>query len=366
MPEYLGRAVYLTDFKEQKSPLAAVSAASGAPVFISLHISEEFSDDYCDRAVNACNWLNERGFRILADVSEKTTKQFGQNDLVTLARKLHLWALRIDYGFRTEEICSLAAKIPVAVNASTITRADAEKIAASGPVVMAMHNFYPRPETGLDEDFLLERTRMLQNAGLKVLAFIPGDENLRGPVFFGLPTLEAHRCAAPSAAFVDLATRFGMDDIFIGDSGLTSYEEKIIAAFCGEKVIHLPVHLREPYAALYGRMFTCRPDSPKGLVRFQESREYSCFGCKVEPDCCTARDRGVITMDNALYGRYSGEIQLVRSDLPADERVNAIGTVSAKHLLLADCIARGGRFCMIPCCGETRVSESESAAFCGL
>ena len=41
MPDFLGRSVYLTEFEKQNAPLAACPAG-GAPVFISLHIGEEF------------------------------------------------------------------------------------------------------------------------------------------------------------------------------------------------------------------------------------------------------------------------------------------------------------------------------------
>lgn len=51
-------------------------------------------------------------------------------------------------------------------------------------------------------------------------------------------------------------------------------------------------------------------------------------------------------MDNEGYGRYSGEVQLVREDLPADSRVNVVGQVWDSHLLLADCVANGGRFAL--------------------
>ena len=52
----------------------------------------------------------------------------------------------------------------------------------------------------------------------------------------------------------------------------------------------------------------------------------------------------VKTMDNDGYGRYSGEVQLVRSDLPADSRVNVVGQVETPWLLLADCVRRGEQF----------------------
>ncbi|MFR0733383.1 MAG: MupG family TIM beta-alpha barrel fold protein [Oscillospiraceae bacterium] len=60
-----------------------------------------------------CQWLFEAGFSILADVSVKTRQQFGEPDLIRLAKRLHIWALRIDYGLSQEEILSLAGKCPL-------------------------------------------------------------------------------------------------------------------------------------------------------------------------------------------------------------------------------------------------------------
>lgn len=343
MPDQLGFSVYLTSFEQQREELVA-NAGSGAPVFLSLHISEEFSEDYCRRAEEICRWLSGQGYRIIADVSVKTVAQFGEPDLIRLAERMGIWALRVDYGFSVEEIAALAARIPVVLNASTTSPEDAARIAAAGPLVMAMHNFYPRPETGLDDEFFLESTRALQAAGLKVLAFIPGDETLRGPIHEGLPTLERHRGLPPSACFADLAVRFGVDGIFVGDPGISRRERGRIARYCREGVLEIPAELESGADGIYDRIFTCRPDSPAWIIRFAESREYSCFGKQVEPMNCLPRTRGSITVDNDGYGRYSGEVQLVRSDLPADSRVNVIGRLAEPWLLLADCVRRGEKF----------------------
>lgn len=346
MPNRLGFSLYLSTFAAQWSTLRGW-VGSGAPVFLSLHISEEFDESYCQRAVSVCHTLAENGFRVIADVSVKTLRQFQCQDLTELAQKLRLWALRIDYGFSPEEISQMAKKMPIVLNASTTSPADARKILAQGGEVFAMHNFYPRPETGLDEDLLLSTTAALQEAGLKVLAFIPGDLQLRGPVFEGLPTLEAHRKSLPSAAFVDLATRFGIHDIFVGDPGLSEKEQQHIARFCQSGVISIPAQLSPGYDHLYGQVFTCRIDSPKWLIRFQESRTYSCKGTVTQPENCIPRNRGCITIDNENYGRYTGEIQLIRSNLPADPRVNVIGTVPEEAFLLMDCVRGGSQFMLV-------------------
>ena len=342
----LGYSLYLSTFAAQCSALRG-QADIGAPVFLSLHMGEEFDDTFCLRAREACHTLAEMGYRIIADVSTKTAEQFRCADLTELADRLRLWALRIDYGFTREEMEAMAEKMPILLNASTISPADARAIAAKGSCVMAMHNFYPRPETGLDEEYLRETTRQLQEAGLKVLAFIPGDLCKRGPVFEGLPTLEAHRRVLPSAAFVDLVKTYGIDEVFLGDPGLSQQERQRIEQFCREGILPIPCRIQENWHHLYDRVFTCRMDSPKGLVRFRESRVYSCQGQETELFHCVRRKAGALTMDNIRYGRYSGELMLVRSDLQADDRVNVIGYVPENALLLLNHIDRGSKFTLV-------------------
>ena len=342
----LGYSLYLSTFAAQCLALRG-QAGTGAPVFLSLHISEEFDDSFCRRAEEACHALADMGFRIIADVSVKTVAQFGCTDLTELAEKLRIWALRIDYGFSREEIEAMAEKMPIVLNASTTTAEDAAVIAEHGKPVMAMHNFYPRPETGLDEDYLRETTKLLQRAGLKVLAFIPGDTQKRGPVFEGLPTLEDHRNVLPSAAFADLVLNYGIDEIFVGDPGISQKEIDRITRFCEEGILSIPCEIQENWHHLYDRVFTCRMDSPKKLIRFQESRIYSCQGQTVEAENCAERTVGALTVDNLRYGRYSGEIMLIRSDLPADHRVNVIGRVPENALLLLGLIGRGRKFTLV-------------------
>ena len=103
----LGYSLYLSTFAAQ-CPALRGQAGTGAPVFLSLHISEEFDDTFCARAEKTCHSLADMGFRIIADVSVKTVSQFGCADLTELAEKLRLWALRIDYGFSLSEIEAMA------------------------------------------------------------------------------------------------------------------------------------------------------------------------------------------------------------------------------------------------------------------
>lgn len=338
-----GLSIYLSSFDGQKEMLERW-AGSGASVFLSLHISEEFGPDYCTKAHEVCRYLAQRGYRVIADVSRRTMEIFNETDLATLAARLGIWALRVDYGLSEDEICALAQQLPIVLNASTTSPESAARIAAAGSLVMAMHNFYPRPETGLDDAFFRASTRALRAAGLKVLTFIPGDAVLRGPLKLGLPTLERHRGLPPSVCLADFSSNFEVDGVFVGDIGVSAREQERMGFFSQEGIIQLPTALYGPYQRLYDQVFTCRADSPRWLVRFAESREYATMGPPVPPANCVERERGSVTLDNVDYGRYSGEIQLTRQDFPTDPRVNVIGRVHQEYLLLADCIGNGSKF----------------------
>ncbi len=152
----------------------------------------------------------------------------------------------------------------------------------------------------------MESTRALQAAGLRVLAFLPGDGEKRGPIGQGLPTLERHRDQLPSACFADLALRFHMDGIFLGDPGISQVEQERIRRFCDTGALSIPAILEPEYQNLYGRTFTSRPDSPppwSALPNPEPTPAPAAGGAGP----VSARDRGVITMDNREYGRYSGK-----------------------------------------------------------
>lgn len=342
----LGHSVYLSSFEIIK-PMLKSAGTTGTLVFTSLHISEEFSEHYCEDVKAMCRWLTAAGYRIIADISPQTAKQFRCVNITQLAHELRLHALRIDYGFTESEITEIAKKIPVVLNASTADPAAAQAILQAGGQVAAMHNYYPRPETGLDDTFLLKTTNSFHVCGIPVLGFIAGDGRRRGPLNEGLPVLERHRNIPPLVAYADLVQNFRLDAVFLGDITISDKQRKWINEYALTDILPVPAVLAHSGKNLYEQVFTCRPDSPAGLVRFQESREYSCFGEYIEPENCEERPTGTITVDNIRYKRYSGEVQLTRQPYPADTRVNVIGNIETAYLPIIDCIPRGGKFRLV-------------------
>ena len=253
---------------------------------------------------------------------------------------LDVYALRLDYGFNHAEMLALAKEMPIVLNASTIRVEEVEDLVREGKEILAMHNYYPRSETGLDEEYFLRITKSLQDAGIHVIAFIPGDVLKRGPIFEGLPTLEHHRHISPFAAFMELTLKYHVDQVFVGDPGISTYEIQRIQSYCDTGVIDIPATLKHA-EHFYDKEVTCRIDSPSWIIRVEESRLLKKVDEHIVPNNTVTREVGAITMDNDAYLRYAGEVQIVRSPLPADNRVTIIGHVSPKDLSILK-LVKGG------------------------
>ncbi|MGL4798462.1 MAG: MupG family TIM beta-alpha barrel fold protein [Cellulosilyticaceae bacterium] len=342
----LGFSAYLSHFEEQK-PFLMQFAHEGRLVFISLHIPEEIGETFAAKAQEMIGWLKTYGFKIVGDISKRTLTQFGCHSIVELAEKLELSMLRIDYGFEVDEIIEAGKKYPLAFNASTVAGEDAEKIKVQAKQIVAIHNFYPREYTGLSERQFGVMNQELRAKGVGVMAFIPCMEKSRGPVYAGLPTLEHQRMKNAYVNFMELIQRDDLDGVILGDLGVRQEDADLIRKYEKEKVISIPVCFEPPYEYLYNQTYTIRVDSPDRLLRLQESREFATPGEKIIPYQCKERKRGVITCDNERYGRYSGEIQLLKEALPMDSRVNVIGTIGEAYMELVDFVPNGYKICFV-------------------
>ncbi|MBL1703925.1 DUF871 family protein, partial [Klebsiella pneumoniae] len=98
---------------------------------------------------------------------------------------------------------------------------------------------------------------------------------------------------------------------------------------------------------LVEQVHTNRLDPARDVIRSVESRE----GNKVvlQPMHAIARKKGSITIDNELYGRYAGEMQIVVHDLAVDEKVNVVGMVIEEDVSLLPYVSSGKMFQLFLC-----------------
>ena len=207
----------------------------------------------------------------------------------------------------------------------------------------ACHNFYPKPYTGLSLEDVARTNLRLAALGFEIMAFVPGDANVRGPVFEGLPTVEAQRGRASKVALnmLELAHGADCDIVLVGDPDLS---DAGWAQFAQVSAGYVDVHceLEPGYSYLRGQIHHDRPDSSVHIFRSQESRT------TLKPDVVLSdagaglpRKAGSIAVSNSGYGRYEGELEIARVDLPGDERMNVAGRITPETRELLPFIKRG-------------------------
>lgn len=205
----------------EKTGLIEEAAALGIHrLFTSFHIPETDVAAFHRELEAVLASARENSMDVVADISPASAALLGMDRVepVKLA-KLGITTVRFDDGFDAEKIALYSQVIQVQLNASTLTEDSLKELQKKGArleAVDGLHNFYPRPHTGLDRDYFIAQTNLLQSYGLSVGAFIASSEGRRAPLSEGLPTLEEHRRQPVSLAARHLAA-LGLQSVFIGD-----------------------------------------------------------------------------------------------------------------------------------------------------
>lgn len=334
---YLNRDLTADDYNY----ILAMRNAGLTTIFTSLHIPEDDPKVILNRLAELTKWCKNLETSVIADVSESGMARLGlalENE--EQIDSLGLTGLRIDDGVSPATIAKLSQKMPIALNASTINEDDVTALREHGANfenLQAWHNFYPRPETGLDSNWLKAKNDWLHHMNLETMAFVAGDAVLRGPIHAGLPTLEKQRGENPLAAMLELK-RLACDHVFIGDASLSVQMIDSFKNYIKQQIITLRIDKNLP--ELFNSEWHNRPDVARDVVRLTEGRSRQLFNVAPQENP-EARSRGTITCDNTKYLRYQGELQITKRDLPADEKINVLGHVVADDLPLLNQIGAG-------------------------
>ncbi len=326
-------------------------------VFTSFHIPETDTEAFRQDIGNIMGCARELGLEMISDISPATCELLGigQEDLEAYA-KLGIHTLRLDYGYGAETIARLsrnAYDIKIQLNASTITEEFIQELhqaEADFGQIDALHNFYPREGTGLSEEFFCKKNSLLHRAGIKIGAFVPSSQGRRrSPLQAGLPTLEEHRQYTTDLASRHLAA-LEVDFIIISDSLPTNEELQQLAMLGKDKepIVHIKarLHSKNPeIARLLSQPLTARLDEARDAIRAQEGRPLvKKMELSISPENTIERKSGDITLDNEGYGRYMGELQILKNPLPPDPRTNIVATVLPEEIFLLKYIPPGRRF----------------------
>ncbi|MFJ7307866.1 MupG family TIM beta-alpha barrel fold protein [Peribacillus frigoritolerans] len=327
----IGISFYLQDAHAETQIIHAANLGVKR-AFTSLHIPEE-KGDLMKRMIRLLKLAEDYGMEIHVDVSLNTLDHLGINKFTDLW-PLGIKGIRLDDGFDKEMVISLSKVFSLSLNASTLNEDELLAVLGGGvepESLIAWHNFYPRPETGLEEVFFHEQNRMFKKYGIPIFAFIPGAGSKRGPLHEGLPTLEKHRLMNPYAAGIELIQH--VEGVYVGDQGTEDNLLENLTAYKNLNILTIRVESR----LLQSGQYKLRPDVSQDVFRLQNTR----VTANVEPSNTAARSLGSITMDNDAYGRYRGEVQICKRDLGANHRVNVIGRVIEEDIPLLSLLKPG-------------------------
>lgn len=348
-----GISIYpgLDNLLEENLKLIELASTCGIKrIFTSFNIPETNKENFKRELDIILNIAQNNDMEIITDVSPKTREllNIDINDLKSV-RNLGVSTIRLDDGYSAEEIAALshnAENIGLQVNASAITcdfLRKLEKFKANFDAIEALHNFYPRKNTGLSEEFFLYKNNLLKSYNIKVGAFVSSEGKKRGPIFEGLPTLEVHRDMNTSLAMRHLVA-LGIDFVFISESMPFKDEIEELAKIKRIEVI-LKINLlteNDNIKKLLSNKFIVREDDARDVIRIKNSRLLS--KANIEPENTVERHLGSITLDNRLYKRYMGELQIIKRDLPMDERVNVVAEIAKNEIFMLKYIMPGTNF----------------------
>lgn len=286
-----------------------------------------------------CKRAKELKIKICLDVAKPIMSKIGCPDV---------YALRLDYGFKLDEIVKYykEKKYVVELNASTISFDDLLYLKNKGVSlsdIRISHNFFPKKGTGLGYETVIEKNKKYHELGLNVGIYIPCHNQKRPPMYEGLPTCEDHRNMS-LYGILSTIRYLDCDEVFFGDAYASKDELELMKKFDYETAV-LPMLVNSNISVyekeLLKRNHHYRPDAPTAFVR-------SSCRCKEDilPHNTIERNVFDVTIDNAKFGRYQGEVCIMKEYMDADERVNVVGKVLVSKEMLKS-IWPGRRFRLV-------------------
>lgn len=299
-------------------------------IFSSLHIPEE-DVDYAYAVKSFMFNCIKNKLKPIIDISPIVIKKLNLKTIYDL-KNFGVECIRLDFGYDYDQIIEMSKEFRIVFNASTFDDTqyfELKKRNANFSNMYACHNYYPKVLTGLSKNYVKETNMRIHSYGMKTIGFIMGDDDLRGPLHEGLPTVEDMRNKDILYNTLIMYNDLKCDVVIIGDFGLSD-ESLIKLNELKNGYISIPCELADDYAYLCDCIHHNRKDYSEYSIRSVESRANS--KCNNPPYNCVDRNIGDLCLSNDLFLRYSGELEIMKKNISKDERVNVIGHVDKEHI----------------------------------
>lgn len=289
------------------------------------------------------------GFEIIVDISPAEFKALGitTNDL-SFFKEISADGVRLDTGFggKTEaDMTYNPEDLLIEVNMSMDTHA-IDNIIDFYPLkgnLIACHNFYPHPFTGLSDEYFFKTTENFTKYGLRTAAFV-GSQAKKSfgpwPVSDGIVTLEKHRELPIDVQIKDFVAMGLIDDIIIANCYPTEQELKAISKV-DLKIINFKINLNDNISSTMEKIVLqeshfYRGDSSEYLIRSYESRIK--YKNKDFPQIHTPKNikKGDVLICSDTSGHYAGELQIALKNMTNTMEANVVGHIREKEIFILD------------------------------
>lgn len=328
-------SIYPSDSDEVLEEIAAQAQQFHVShYFISLHIPEASSlNQFLDKLKD----FHERyNFTYTADISPNMFDMLNiPSDDLRVLKTYGITGLRLDFGFETEVVASFQKQgFEISMNASTITDMILKDL--NGTEIIGWHNFYPRPYTGISEEFLEKQNELVRGYHYPLKAFVPGDKHRRIPLHLGLPTLETHRDQNAYVSYIELRKKHGIEDVGVAEGVLDTENISKIMKYEDSGVITLPIEcMQEVSKMLTEREFKVRIEESDISWRLEDTRAFGKedFSFYSEKPAETL-EYGGIYFDSSEFGRYKGEVHICLTKEKVPMGMHKVGTIKEEYLSL--------------------------------
>lgn len=337
--------------KENQAYMELLKAYGARRLFMSLLQLEEAGAESLEHYRQLIAFASDLGIEVIADVSPSFIEANGwKGQLMERAADLGLAGIRLDEALPLEEMVTMTHNpfgIKVELNLSTDKNVLNQLLAEGANVetLIACHNFYPHAYTGLSQKHFLEMSAFFKEYGIRTAAFVSAQTATEGPwpLQEGLPTLEEHRFC-PLAAQIEWLKATGLiDDVLISNQFVSQEELEGIHSVLNSEMVTLEVVGKSDLSDLEKNIIcfdhVYRGDISDYVLRSTQPRiVYAKESLPPRSQDSYKVQRGDVLIDNDLYGRYKGELQIVLRDFEVSPKVNRVGHLSEVYLPILEFI----------------------------
>ncbi|QIK69818.1 DUF871 domain-containing protein [Erysipelothrix sp. HDW6C] len=355
----LGISIYpdKSTVEEMKAYIVKAADAGFSRIFSCLLSVEKPREEIKAEFIDINTFAKEYGFEIIVDVSPKVFKdlEISYDDL-TFFHEIGADGIRLDAGFGGAQEAMMTFNefdLKIEINMSNDTNY-IDTIMDFQPNqynLIACHNFYPHPYSGLTEEHFVNCTTRFTKYGLRSAAFVASmNPEAYGPwpVDYGLVTLESHRGLPMHVQIKDYIARNILDDIIVSNFVPSDAELEEVKKINLTK-LNLAVELVDGIPELMKKIVLEEPHFNRGdvsdyLLRSTMSRvKYKGQGFPVfnAPEMIK---RGDIVIESDDFGHYAGELNIAKKDMKNTGKSNVVGHVVAEEIFLLDKIKPWQKF----------------------